>query len=298
MQIRSRQLKITRLLIAVAFACAASIAPADPMLRLLSNLTWSQSALWFGGFSGAEVNADGTRITLITDKGSLVSGAMTRNKTTLTSIQILRQTTLKYANGNDLKDLHTDAEGLALDATGSAFVSFEHDHRVTRLDIKTGRTIRYSSPLGFAQFEPNSGLEALAVHPDGTLYTLPERSGARRSPFPVYTFTDNQWNIAAHIPRRGPFLPVGADFDDTGLLYLLERAVTPLGFRTRIRRFDPAASDWGEVTLLTTSPSRFDNLETISVWRDATGQIILTLVSDDNFLPIQRTQIVEFAVTQ
>jgi hypothetical protein len=43
-------------------------------------------------------------------------------------------------------------------------------------------------------------------------------------------------------------------------------------------------------------PSRFDNLEGISVWQDVSGQTHLTLVSDDNFLPFQNTQIIEYSV--
>jgi hypothetical protein len=51
-----------------------------------------------------------------------------------------------------------------------------------------------------------------------------------------------------------------------------------------------------EVTLLQTLPSRFDNLEGISVWQDVSGRTHLTLVSDDNFLPFQNTQIIEYSV--
>ncbi|MGC1496286.1 MAG: esterase-like activity of phytase family protein [Sulfitobacter sp.] len=299
MQIRSRQLAFIQLLLTIWLACCTALpAQADPKARLVSNVSWSLSNPWFGGFSGAEVSADGARITLITDKGSLIEGNIVREGGALVTIQVISQKALKYASGTPLKGKRTDAEGLAIGQNGQAFVSFEHDHRVTRLDIKTGRTTKYTGAPEFAKFEPNSGLEALAVHPDGTLYALPEKAGGRKAPFPVYTLSNNQWRIAAHIPRRGPFLPVGADFDDAGVLYLLERAATPLGFRSRIRRFDPNAAKWGEVTLLTTGPGRFDNLEAISVWRDGAGQTILTLISDDNFLPIQRTQIIEFVVTQ
>ena len=299
MQIRSGQLILAKVLLTIGLACCIPFAAlADPKARLVSNVSWSLSNPWFGGFSGAEVSADGARITLITDKGSLVHGSMIRKNGAFTKIQVLGQTSLKYASGNPLKGKRTDAEGLAIDQNGQAFISFEHDHRVTHLDLNTGRTTKYVGASDFARFEPNAGLEALAIDPHGMLYALPEKSGGRKSPFPVYTLNNNEWRIVAHIPRRGPFLPVGADFDDAGLLYLLERAATPLGFRSRIRRFDPSAAKWGEVTLLTSVPGRFDNLEAISVWRDGAGQTILTLISDDNFLSIQRTQVLEFVVTQ
>lgn len=40
---------------------------------------------------------------------------------------------------------------------------------------------------------------------------------------------------------------------------------------------------------------RHDNLEGLSVWRDAQG-LRLTMVSDDNFMFFQRTEFVEYRV--
>jgi len=37
-----------------------------------------------------------------------------------------------------------------------------------------------------------------------------------------------------------------------------------------------------------------DNLEGVSVWRDADGALRATLVSDDNFRFLQQTEIVEY----
>ena len=46
--------------------------------------------------------------------------------------------------------------------------------------------------------------------------------------------------------------------------------------------------------MLTTYPGQFDNLEAISLWHDRSGATRITMISDDNFLRIQRTQIVEY----
>ena len=48
-----------------------------------------------------------------------------------------------------------------------------------------------------------------------------------------------------------------------------------------------------EEILLTTRPLQYDNLEGISVWDDGQG-IRLTMISDDNFLIVQRTELVEY----
>ncbi|MCA1777441.1 MAG: esterase-like activity of phytase family protein [Loktanella sp.] len=146
----------------------------------------------------------------------------------------------------------------------------------------------------FASMQGNGSLESLAIMPDGTLLTLPERSGRPDLPFPVYALDDSGWSIIAEIPRNGSFLPVGLDLGPDGRFYLLERDFTGLGFRTRIRQFDAGFTN--ETTLLKTANARHDNLEGISAWRDDTGSIRLTLVSDDNFLFLQRTEIVEYRV--
>ena len=47
--------------------------------------------------------------------------------------------------------------------------------------------------------------------------------------------------------------------------------------------------------ILTTSLLQFDNLEGIAVWADGQG-IRITMISDDNFLFVQRTELVEYRV--
>lgn len=296
MQSGSGKLTFLRTLLC-ALTCA-TMAQAGPNLQLSSDASWSLPEPWFGGFSGIEVSADGMQATLITDKGTLARAAMSRKNGKIIGLQLLNRTTLKHANGNRVRGKSSDAEGLAVGPNGKAYVSFERRHRVAELDLASGRTHPLPKANGFARFEPNSGLEALAIHPDGTLYALPEKSAARRAAFDLFAYDGQRWRVSHKIPRRGPFLPVGADFDARGLFYLLERAATPLGFRSRIRRFNLVAGQQGEETLLTTIPTRFDNLEALSVWQDTTGATRLTMISDDNFLRIQRTQIVEFILTE
>ena len=72
--------------------------------------------------------------------------------------------------------------------------------------------------------------------------------------------------------RDGDFLVVDADFGPDGKLYVLERDFGWLGFRTRVRRFALGPDGLGdEVTLLETPFGELDNMEGISVWRDAAG---------------------------
>lgn len=145
--------------------------------------------------------------------------------------------------------------------------------------------------------QANSSLEALAIDHRGWLYTLPERSGQLTRPFPVYRFDGTRWAQPFSIPRSGGFLPVGADFGPDGKLYLLEREFSGFGFRSRVRRFAVSETGIGPgETLLSSALARHDNLEGIAVTRTGTGEIRLTMISDDNFRVFQRTEIVEYLV--
>jgi hypothetical protein len=279
-------------------ACVAPAAQTEPVVQVDSVLTWSDPAPWFGGFSGVEVNADGTRLTAVSDRGRVVQARMVREAGRLVALALEKNAPLKGADGKALRGQMRDAEALALDDTGQLYISFEHDHHVARISPESGVTTPLPRHDDFAGFAPNAGMETLAAHPDGRLFAAPEGGGPTSGPIPLYAFDGTTWTIAAKIPRQGPFLPVDADFAEDGTLYLLERTITPLGFRSRIRSFDLTAPGLGEVTLLTSGPGQYDNLEALSTWQDAAGQTRLTLLSDDNFFVMQRNEVVELILAK
>ena len=223
---------------------------------------------------------------------------MVREAGRLVALELEENAPLKGADGKALRGQMRDAEALALDDTGQLYISFEHDHHVARLAPESGVTTPLPRHDDFAGFAPNAGMEPLAAHPDGRLFAAPEGGGPTSGPIPLYAFDGTAWTIAAEIPRHGPFLPVDADFAEDGTLYLLERTITPLGFRSRIRSFDLTAPGLGEVTLLTSGPGQYDNLEALSTWQDAAGQTRLTLLSDDNFFVMQRNEVVELILAK
>lgn len=285
---------------AAGLAILASCVPttqSGPQLISDAKVEWSVDQKWFGGLSGAEVIDDGRRMIVVTDRGHYLEADMIRDQGRLTGLRLHRDMPLLDEKQKPLMGEQADSEGVAISKDGRVFISFELDHRIAVLGTGSNENMAYPFPIpDQLTMQDNSGMEALAIHPDGTLYTLPERSGSRSTPFPLWAIYGKKWRQAHDIPRRGSFLAVGADFGPDGLFYLLERSAGPLGFRTRIRRFDLSADDLAEETLLTTFPGKLDNLEAISVWRDKKGTTRLTLVSDDNFLAIQQTQIIEYVL--
>ena len=308
MQRRSRLAVIAAALLALGLEGSASSPPPD---GLVSAFRWTMPDRNFGGFSGLEVSDDGMRFVTLGDQGVFVQGQIVRDaQGAITGIKAGKATFLKTTNGPRFYDEQSDSEGLALAPDGSFYVSFEGEARVLRYPAIEDNAQTLSTPRAFAAFPLNAALEALAVDASGALFTFPEElAGSRRlrifagqpgnptgPDFPVWRYAKGVWTQPFTLRRDGSFLPVGADFGPDGRLYVLERAFRGIaGFASRVRSFRVAARGLlDEKTHLTTSSGLFDNLEGLSVWRDARGDIRLTMISDDNFMPFQRTEIVEY----
>jgi len=283
-------------LLATALLAAAPLPATE--LPLASRFTWSEPDADFGGFSGIEVTADGMGFTVISDRGTIRRGRFERRDGRITGARTLRSAPLMDTRLVPVEDHDSDAEGLAIDARGILFVTFEGNHRLWRYGSLGGQAVAIRGPKAFKGLQTNSALEALAIDAAGTIYTLPERSGEWERPFPVFRLRAGRWDQELSIPRSGRFLPVGADFGPDGRFYLLERDfVWYGGFASRVRRFD--LTDRGfvnEETLLVTPYGKHGNLEGIATWQDAEGRIRLTMIADDNFNLLQVTEFVEYLV--
>ena len=258
-----------------------------------ADTTWINSFHWkvddpsFGGLSAIEVSPDGSQFTAVSDRSAFVSGTFVRADGVITGIDNYSFTEM-VGTGDQV-----DSEGIAIAPDGTIYVSFEGFHGVREFDNTESASTLLPVASAFDAMQNNSSLESLAIGPDGSLYTIPERSGLATRPFPVYRLKDGNWDEAFEIPRRGAFLIVGSDIGPDENLYILERDFVGIGFRSRVRRFDLTGNN--EKTLLQTHTMTHDNLEGISVWDDGTG-LRLTMVSDDNFRVFQRTEIVEYRI--
>ncbi|WP_424944536.1 esterase-like activity of phytase family protein [Aliiroseovarius crassostreae] len=285
---------------ALGFVTALVEAQTATLAEYRQSFRWRGGEANFGGFSGLEVGPKGRAFTAITDKGFFVTGEITRDETgQITEVTHTPPKTLRTDKGKPLPRFFNDSEGLAISADGQHFVSFEAKHRVQSYDELGKRSRNLPKHDDFARMQNNSSLEAMAVDAQGRLYLIPERSG-NNTHFPVYQLDPKTqtWESNWTIPRRSPYLPVGADIGPDGKLYLLERHLAGiLGFTSRVRRFDLGPNGpTGEVELLRSGLGVHDNLEGIAVWQDAQGLIRLTMVSDDNFQFFQVTELVEYVV--
>lgn len=259
----------------LALGLAGSVCAA-PTLELVSRTKLVSDHEHFGGLSAIEMNASGTHALVLSDRGRLFELDMTRQAGRIETV------TTGFVGW-----LGGDSEGLAVQDDTTWFVSFEWPARV---DVAWHACL--PSHPDFAEMDGNRELEALAISEEGHLYTLPEGRPKDAEGYPLYRHDGTGWATIAHL--RSDFAPVGADFGPDGHLYLLERHFGLLGFQNRILRWDLSTPD--PEILWASRPAAFDNLEGLSVWQDKDGQIRISLVSDDNFQPFLRMELVEFVL--
>ncbi|WP_239496002.1 esterase-like activity of phytase family protein [Yoonia maritima] len=260
---------------------------------MAAEATWVSSYHWsvdnpaFGGLSGIEVSDDGSMFIAVSDRSSFVTGSLVRKEGIIVSIEDYAITPIRGTGDQQ------DSEGIAITSDGTVFVSYEGVHGIRHFDSLNGTSAPIPAAAAFANMQNNSSLEALAIGPDNSIYTIPERSGRSDRAFPVYRLNAGIWDQPFDIARRGAFLVVGADIGPDGRFYILERDFTGIGFRSRVRRF--GMNGGAEETLLETRSLTHDNLEGISIWDDGSA-LKITMISDDNFRIFQRTEIVEYRI--
>ena len=286
--------------------------PGPGRLRYRGGLVLTSPDSRFGGLSGLGISADGRTILAVTDRGDWFKADLTYRESRLAGLANGRMAPLRGSRAQVLPSRRwTDAEGLTMsDARldGPVWVSFEQRHRIERYEIgrdgtnTRARRTRLPSPLD--AMPRNSGVEALVRFGDrsrlaGALLVLTEHPGSDGA-------------IPGHLiggPDPGPLWlasPGGYSATDAALLpdgdlVVLERRLgAVIDFSIRIRRIQessirPGATLDGEILLEAGLASGIDNMEGIAVHADD-GEIRLTLVSDDNFSPLQRTLLLQFAL--
>lgn len=283
---------------AMTWAPYNSRAIAEPIARFSSAIEIPKEADWVGGISGLSLSENGRTFYLITDHGTLAKGTIERRNGALDSLKFVETKPISNRFGGPHKRRFADAEGLAVDAGGRIFISFETENRVSVYESFQSPERLTSFTREWRVFPENQGLEALALAPDGALWTIPEFVWENGSEARIYRLIQGgEWKLHTTIPTRNGLRPVGADFGPDGHLYLLERGFLAFGFYSQVRRLTVNDSKIIKIeTVLQTLSGRHGNLEGISVWKDAAGRILITMVSDDNFQSIQRNELVEYVL--
>ena len=261
----------------------------------LDSYAWRHNADWFGGFSAIHISDDGRHMIALSDRATLVTARIERDEDQITGIEILGHWPVLSSKGRIMLGWAGDSEGIAIAPDGSFYISFEGVHRVAHYAAPGARARVLPRPKAFETLDRNGSFEGLAIDDRGRLYTLTEKSRTADGDIPDYRWNGQAWSTPFVLPQRGGFLPVAADFGPDGRFYVLERSVSLTGFRSRLRRWQVEEDmPKSEEILIETGTGTHDNLEGLSVWRDPQGRLRATMISDDNFLVLQRTELVEY----
>ena len=281
-------------------------------LEYRSGLVLTSGFHGFGGLSALRLDAKGERFIAVSDKGSWFTGVIHYQGRDMTGLAEVEAAPLLGADGRPITARGWyDSEAIALDGS-IAYVGLERVNQVLRYDLAEGFTRARGEvvplPPAARRLPNNKGIEALVVVPKGlplagTLIALSERG------------LDGKGNLLAFLldgSSPGQFSvrrTENYDISDavvlpSGDLLILERKFSWLaGLGIRIRRIAlksvaPGALVDGRSIFEADLGQEVDNMEGIDAHVTDAGETVLTLVSDDNFSPLQRTLLLQFTLVE
>ena len=279
-------------------------------LEFRGGLVLTSSDPAFGGISALHMEPDGAHFLAITDNGSWLRARIVYENGRPAGIADAEMAPALDRDGTPLASRGAfDLESLA-GRNGQFYVGIERVDRIVHFDVARSGLEAKAEPVwvppDFKTLKFNKSLECLAAPPPGaplagSLIAVTERSlddaGNHRA------FILKGTHVERFTVKRSD------DFDvsdcavlPTNDLLLLERSFSlARGVGMRLRRIPLASLKDGALvdgTILVTADMAYqiDNMEGIGVHRTADGETVLTLVSDDNFSPIQRNLLLQFTL--
>lgn len=284
-------------------------------LEYRGGLVLTSASADFGGWSALIMAPDGKSLLAVSDVGGWLTADLAYEDGRPARLSRARIGPLLSASGNLLKSkVEQDAEGATLLegnlSNGTLLISFERHHRIGRFPIRDGvvqaPTDTLKLPAEVSRMRANQGIEAIAAVKSGPLKGSVVGFAERLTGGSGY-HTGLIWPPGGGAPRRFQLADIdGFNITDTaalpdGDLLVLERRFNwAEGVKMRLRRLTgkdvvPNARLDGRTLLEADGNYQIDNMEGMAVHRNAGGEVILTLISDDNFSHfLQRTVLLQF----
>lgn len=289
-----------------------------PEITSIGSLDWrgglelTADGARFGGLSAIEVDHDGRLLTALTDRGDWLRFALDYDRRGyLAAAHLLSQSPLNNVDGAPLRrKSDRDSESLARLADGGHVVSFEGRHRLLFYPASdppfSATPVTLIPPAGLRRARSNGGIEALTLFAENWLFALGEKIELADGTLLGWAGDGRHWR-ALHYKPVSMFRPTGATTLPDGDVLLLERRFSLLGgFAARLVRLAQndivrAATDFsyvlqGREVARLEPPLSVDNFEGVSARRADSGETLVYIVSDDNFLALQRTLLMLFVL--
>lgn len=264
----------------------------------------------FGGWSGVRIAPDGGNLLAVSDRGYWLRTKLDYRDGRPAALSEAEIAPLLGADGKplaargwyDIESLteHGDKHCVGIEKVNE-IVCFNY-----RKDGFLARGEPIVAPPLIKTLPARKGLEAMAGVPAGqelagALIAISERGLDKNGNY-VATMIGGPRPGNFSIRKIGEFENTDAALLPGGDLVLLERRFSLTGgLGMRIRRIKqssikPGALVDGPVLMEADLGQEIDNMEAITAHRSVSGETILTLMSDDNFLMIQRSLLLQFAL--
>lgn len=264
----------------------------------------------FGGISGLHMEADGAHFVAVTDRGSWLRGRIVYDNGKPAGIADAELAPILGADGTPLATHKWfDVESLT-ERDGMLYIGIERVEQIVRFNYRRdglkARGEVVNVPADFKTFTHNKSLECLASPPRGAphageLIAVTEQSLDAAGNLRAFVLSGAEATRFS-VKRTDDFDVSDCAVLAPGDLLLLERRYSVArGVAMRIRRVPLSAIKEGAVVdgsplIQADLAYQIDNMEGIAVSRTREGETVLTLVSDDNFAPIQRNLLLQFTL--
>jgi hypothetical protein len=279
-------------------------------LEFRGGLVLESQAKDFGGISAIRIAADGQNFISLTDKGNWLRGRIVYRGSTPIAIKDAEMAPILGPDRRPLRNRGWyDTESLAEDG-GTLYVGIERVQRIVRFDYGRDGLLARGTPIpvppAFRSLPSNGSLECLVMLPQGgplagTLIAISEAGLDARGnllSFLIGGGADGTFSLK----RSDDFDVSDCALAPNGKLLVLERRFSwTSGIAMRIRSvplaaIKPGATVDGPELIAADMSTQIDNMEGLSVHRAPDGALVLTLISDDNFAPFQRTVLLQFTL--
>lgn len=266
----------------------------------------------FGGISGLHMEPDGAHFIAVTDRGSWLRGRIVYDNGKPAGIADAELAPILGADGTPLAaQKWFDVESIT-ERDGMLYVGIERVEQIVRFNYRRdglkARGEVMKVPADFKTFTNNKSLECLAAPPHGAphageLIAVTEESLDADGNLRAFVLKGAE-TVRFSVKRSDEFDVSDCAVLPPGDLLLLERRYSiARGVAMRMRRVPLAAIKEGAVVdgpplIQADLAYQIDNMEGVGIHQTPQGETVLTLVSDDNFAPIQRNLLLQFTLAE
>ncbi|QAY77082.1 esterase-like activity of phytase family protein [Sphingosinicella sp. BN140058] len=252
----------------------------------------------FGGISAMHV--DGGLVTAISDSGWLIRFPVP----VAAGTQRARIEAVRKGSGAPVNKAQRDVESLIINGR-TAWIGLERQNGVWRFALPEWRELGGARPAAMRKWEENNGPEAMVRLPDGRFIIFSEGDGGITE---ALMFPSDPSVPGARAIRMRYRPPAGYRITDATLLpdgrmLLLNRRISFVsGMKAKLAVAPVPPPRTGvliapqEIAAFA-PPLTVDNMEAVSVTSEA-GRTIVWLASDDNYMPLQRSLLLKFALEE